>query len=235
MTGQRVLVVAAHPDDEVLGAGGAIAWHRRRGDRVSILVLGEGISARYASRQEALQRAHQREFARLRREMASAHRALGVQETFHHTFPDNRFDAVDRIDLVKSVETVMAHVRPQIVYTHYLGDLNVDHRLTCEAVLTACRPLPDSPVERVLSFEVLSSTEWALPTPPGMFSPTVFVDISAVLNRKLRAMACYRSELRSSPHPRSLAAIRHQAAHRGATVGLKAAEAFVLLRERVTA
>lgn len=232
-TGAQVLVVAAHPDDEVLGAGGAIAWHRHRGDRVWVLVLGEGISARYGSRDEARSTTHRSSFTRLRREMARAHKLLGVERTIHGAFPDNRFDSVDLLDLVKAVEAAKAALRPDTVYTHYGGDLNVDHRRTCEAVLAACRPLPGDSVTRLLSFEVLSSTEWALPHGPGPFAPTVFLDISAVLERKLKAMACYASELKTPPHPRSLEALRHQAKLWGAKAGLPAAEAFMLIRERV--
>lgn len=230
---QRVLVVAAHPDDEVLGAAGTIAWHRRRGDRVSVLVLGEGLSARYPTRAEALTGARRNGFARLQREMAGAHRCLGVSETFHRQFPDNRFDSVDLLELVKVVEDVKRTVKPQVVYTHHGGDLNIDHRLTCEAVLTACRPLPGETVERILSFEVLSSTEWALPHARRAFVPNVFVAIGPFLERKLKAMACYRSELRRPPHPRSLQTIRQQAQLWGAKAGMSAAEAFMLIRERI--
>lgn len=230
---KRVLVVAAHPDDEVLGAGGTIAWHRQRRDRVSVLILGEGISARFPTRREALKSAHRDGFARLRQEMALAHKRLGVGQTFHQEFPDNRFDSVDLLDLVKAIERVKQQVRPQVVYTHHGGDLNIDHRLTFEAVLTACRPLPHEPVERILSFEVLSSTEWASPDAAAAFIPNVFIDIGPFLEDKLRAMACYRSELRPSPHSRSLEAIRYQAKLWGAKAGLRAAEAFMLLRERV--
>jgi len=230
-----VLVVAAHPDDEVLGAGGAIAWHRRRGDAVSVLIMGEGLGARYAT-QERLRTAGGRQVVRLREEMARAHRTLGVTQTFQQQFPDNRFDSVDLLELVKAVEAVTRRVRPRIVYTHHAGDLNVDHRLTCEAVLTACRPLAGETVERILSFEVLSSTEWAPPRADRAFVPNVFLDISAVMDRKLKAMACYRSELRPATHPRSLAAMAHQAKLWGAKMGgVAAAEAFVLLRELVRA
>jgi N-acetylglucosamine malate deacetylase 1 len=231
---QRVLVIAAHPDDEVLGAGGAMAWHRSRGDRVMALVLGEGISARSTTRAAALTGPHRRRFATLKAEMARAHRALGVQKTFQHDFADNRFDSVELLDIVKVIERVMEEVDPHIVYTHHGGDLNNDHRLTFEAVLAACRPLPGRRLERLLSFEVLSSTEWAPPTADRAFLPNVFIDIERVLARKLKAMAAYRGELKEFPHPRSLDAIRHQAHLWGAKAGVNAAEAFVLIRERLT-
>lgn len=232
MASKRVMVVAAHPDDEVLGAAGTIAWHRQRHDRVWVLVLGEGLSARFATRQAARSQ-HQNGFARLHREMQQAHRRLGISQTFHREFPDNRFDSVDLLELVKSIETVKQQLKPQIVYTHHGGDLNIDHRLTFEAVLTACRPLPGESVERILSFEVLSSTEWAPPQARRAFLPNVFVDISPFLRHKLEAMACYRSELRRPPHPRSLQSIRAQAQLWGAKAGVHAAEAFMLIRERI--
>lgn len=226
----RVLVIAAHPDDEVLGAGGATAWHRRRGDSVAVLLMGEGLEARFAGLQEARAAANSGRFRRLQDEMRRAHRLLGVAQTFQRQFPDNRFDSVDLLDLIRAVEEVKERVRPEVVYTHHAGDLNVDHRLTCEAVLTACRPLAGETVKQILSFEVLSSTEWAPPQAHRAFLPNTFLDISMVLDRKLKAMACYRSEVRQPPHPRSLEAIRHQAALWGAKVGVDAAEAFELLR-----
>jgi LmbE family N-acetylglucosaminyl deacetylase len=228
-----VLVVAAHPDDEVLGAGGAIAWHQDRGDRVSVLILGEGVSARFAKRAEARRGADARRFAALKRDMARAHRILGVHTTVHHDLADNRFDSVDLLDIVKVVEQVVEQTDPQIVYTHHGGDLNNDHRLTFEAVLAACRPVPGRRIERVLSFEVLSSTEWAPPVADRAFLPNVFIDIDRVLARKVKAMACYRGELKPPPHPRSLDAIRHQAHLWGAKSGFRAAEAFMLVRERL--
>lgn len=232
--GQRVLVVAAHPDDEVLGMGGTIAWHHERGDQVAVLILGEGVTARFSTRTQAHARASG-ELATLRRHMALAHKRLGVTKTFHRDFPDNRFDAVDLLDLVKVVEEIKQQVRPHVVYTNHTGDLNVDHRLTAEAVMAACRPVPGEMVERVLSFAVLSSTEWAPPTAGRAFLPNVFVDIGKVLERKLRAMAAYEGELRPWPHPRSLEGLQHQARLWGATSGMPAAEAFMLIRERLAA
>lgn len=230
---KRVLVIAAHPDDEVLGAAGTMVWHCHQGDKVAILILGEGLGARFPTREEAFKASHRKRFTGLQREMEQAHKRLGITRTFRREFPDNRFDSVDLLDLVKAVEQVIQQVRPQVVYTHHAGDLNVDHRLTCEAVLTACRPLREESVERLLSFEVLSSTEWAPPQAGRAFLPNVFVDIGPFVGRKLSAMASYRSELRPFPHPRSLQAIRDQARLWGAKAGVEAAEAFVLIRERV--
>ena len=232
-TAQRVLVVAAHPDDEILGAGATIAWHRRRGDSVSVLIMGEGVGARFVSQDGRRPPRYQHLVARLRGEMEQAHRRLGISRTFQRQFPDNRFDSVDLLDLIKAIEEVIRQVKPQILYTHHGGDVNVDHRLTFEAVLTACRPLPHDSIKRILSFEVLSSTEWALPHSARVFVPNIFVDVERFLKDKLEAMRCYRSELRHPPHPRSLHAIQRQAQLWGAKTGVNAAEAFMLIRELI--
>lgn len=229
----RVLVVAAHPDDEVLGAGGTIAVHRRGGDRVFALILDEGVAGRFTSREEAVRALGHDPFERLREEMSRAHACLGIEKTFQHRFPDHRFDSVPLLDIVRVVEQVKAEVEPEIVYTHHGGDLNVDHRIAFEAVVTACRPLHGDSVQRVLSFEVLSSTEWAPPGRAPAFMPNVFVEIGDLLEAKLEAMACYKSELRDYPHPRSLEAIRKQAELWGVKAGLDPAEAFMLVRERL--
>lgn len=229
---RRVLIVAAHPDDEVVGAGGVMAWHRKAGDRVFALILGEGLSARFPTREAVLSATGLAAFEDLRRDMARAHAVLGAEKTFHHEFPDNRFDSIDLLDIVKVIEQVKTEVSPEVVYTNHGGDLNVDHRLTFEAVLTACRPLPGEPVRRILSFEVASSTEWSPPSRQA-FMPNVFVELGDLLAVKLEAMACYKSEVREYPHPRSLEAVRRQAELWGVKAGLKAAEAFVLIRERV--
>lgn len=230
---RRILIVAAHPDDEVMGAGGVAAWHRKAGDRAFALILGEGLAARFPTRGDALGAQGRAALAELRREMERAHAVLGIERTFRREFPDNRFDSVDLLDIVKAIEEVKAEVVPEIVYTHHGGDLNVDHRLTFEAVLTACRPLPGEPVRRILSFEVPSSTEWSPPSRPA-FLPNVFVELGGLLESKLEALACYKSELREYPHPRSLEAVRRQAELWGVRAGLRAAEAFMLIRDRVS-
>lgn len=216
-----VLVVAAHPDDETLGAGGSIARFTAAGRPVSWLVLGEGTT----SRSSAGVADHLEAQAA---ECRTAAAILGVQDVQQDAFPDNRFDAVDLLDVVKVVEAAIDRVRPTLVLTHHGHDLNVDHRRTHDAVVTATRPLPGSPVATVLAFEVVSSTEWAFGRAP--FTPNVFIDISATLDAKLRAVRAYRSELRAAPHPRSPEGVAAWAAARGATAGVAAAEAFELVR-----
>lgn len=221
----RVLVVAAHPDDEVLGCGATMAWHAARGDTVETVILGTGALSREEAAPEAT--------SRLADQAREAGRILGVKETRVLDLPDNRFDGVDLLEIVKRVETEIRRVKPEAVYTHHPGDLNVDHRQTCQAVLTACRPQPSAGVGRLLSFEVPSSTEWQAPAAGVPFTPTVFVDVAATIELKITALEVYAEELREFPHPRSAAAVRALAAWRGAGAGLSAAEGFVLVRERL--
>lgn len=221
----KVLVIAAHPDDEVLGAGGAIARHVANGDSVSILILGSGLS----SRLDAPGQLDPQALSALRTEASRAATILGVSDLRLRDFPDNRFDRVDLLDIVKAIETVADEIMPEVVYTHHPGDLNIDHRCTAMATLTAFRPLPGSTVRRILAMEVPSATGWGDPAQP--FVPTVFLDITAVLEKKLAAMEAYKGELRPFPHARSLPSMEARAKAHGSQIGLGAAEPFVLLRE----
>lgn len=223
----NILVVAAHPDDEVLGCGGAIARHSAEGDAVHVLILAQGIASRtVADSAEQL--------VRLRDAADKANKVLHVSSLTFKEFPDNRMDSVDRLDITKTVEEHICNLKPRVVYTHHAGDLNVDHRRTHEAVMTACRPLPGSQVATVLFFEVASSTEWQSPAPALVFAPNWFVDISKTLEMKKQALLAYQSEMRDWPHPRSIEAVEHLARWRGATVGVEAAEAFALGRNIIS-
>jgi LmbE family N-acetylglucosaminyl deacetylase len=222
----KVLVVAAHPDDEVLGCGGTLGRHAARGDEARIAILGEGVTSRYESRQEADPRLLEALHERSRR----AGELLGAREVSLHGLPDNRFDSVPLLEVVKVVEKLVEEFRPEVIYTHHPGDLNVDHGVTFRAVLTATRPLAGRPVREVLSFEVPSSTEWAFQRIEPVFRPNVFVDITECLPDKVEAMALYESEARPFPHPRSGEALRAIARRWGSVVGLEYAEAFELIR-----
>lgn len=225
---RTVLVLAAHPDDEVLGVGGAIARHAAAGDAVHIVIAAEGATARDSARDAA---ARQSELNSLEQAGRAAAAALGASSVRFLGFPDNRCDRVELLDLVKAVESAIDETHPHTVYVHHAGDVNIDHRRLHEAALAACRPQPGHCVKRLLSFETPSSTEW---TPPGSlppFQPNLFVDIAPVWPRKLAGLEAYRQEMRPWPHPRSVQAVEHLARWRGATAGVEMAEAFMLLRE----
>jgi LmbE family N-acetylglucosaminyl deacetylase len=219
----NVLVVAAHPDDEVLGAGAAIARHAKAGDNVTVLILATGLDSRGA----ATTNAHRT----LRHQAEKAAAILGVADLRFAGLPDNRMDTVALLDVVKAIEDIAARVAPEIVYTHHARDLNIDHEIAARAVSTAFRPTPGAAAKRLLAFEVPSATGWNPSAAP--FAPSVFIDASVTLEAKLKAMACYEGEVRPFPHARSLEAIRARAVAWGTHIGLSAAEPFELLREIV--
>ena len=225
-----VLVVAAHADDEALGCGGTIARHAAEGDRVHLLFLAEGVTARHpkADLKVAATEIEARE------EMARrAARQMGAQEPRFVRNPDNRLDGVALIDLAKEVEKEIAACAASVIYTHHGGDLNIDHRRVHDAVVTACRPIAGHPVKSIYSFEVLSSTEWTHSATFPPFRPQHFIDISGHIDSKLAAIDCYQGEMRPFPHPRSREAVVALAHYRGAASGCMAAEAFAVLRQVV--
>jgi LmbE family N-acetylglucosaminyl deacetylase len=221
---KKILIIAAHPDDEVLGCGGTAARLVKQRNEAYALIMGEGITSRDASRQREKR---EQEIIQLKKQIHEANRVIGIKEVFTNDFPDNRFDSLTLLDIVKVIETIKNKIKPDIVFTHYEHDLNIDHRLTYQAVLTAVRPTAGETVKEIYSFEVLSSTEWNYPL---RFSPEVFFDISETIDIKLAAMERYNSELREYPHPRSIKGIRLNAEQWGMKTGLKYAEAFKLVR-----
>jgi LmbE family N-acetylglucosaminyl deacetylase len=222
-----VAAVAAHPDDEVLGCGGTLARMATEGDQVHILLLADGESARQASSSEGVPE----KIGRRRQSAQAAADVLGASSVEVHALPDNRLDGIDRLEIIKLVENFLSKHNPEIVFTHFSGDLNIDHRRVHEAVVTASRPLPSGSVRELLFFEVPSATEWGSVGSAEAFRPNWFVDISGTMETKLRALACYQDEMREFPHPRSVQAIEALARWRGASSGLNAAEAFVLGRK----
>jgi len=224
--GKKILVVAAHPDDEILGCGGTMAIHSIKGDEVYVLILGEGITSRDVKRDR---KKRDKEIKELRRGIEAANKVVGTKRTFLYDFPDNRFDSVPLLDIIKVIEKVKNEVVPDIVYTHHHGDLNIDHRLTFQAVMTACRPLKGESVKEIYSFEVPSSTEWS-PDNSKYFMPNYFVNIKDTIGKKTLAMKAYKSEMREFPHPRSAKAIENMAKTRGVNVGFEYAEAFMVVR-----
>lgn len=225
----NVLIIAAHPDDEVLGAGGAIARHAEAGDTVHIRILGEGATSRHARRNESP--GHSVRALKVAAEKAAE--TLGASSVRVLGFPDNRFDSVDLLDITKALEKEIEETRPSIVYTHSTADLNVDHRTTATAVLTSTRPIPDGVVDLVLSFEIASSTEWSFGQLGSAFTANHFVELSdSQFEAKRRALECYGQEMRAFPHRRSYEVLDAMTRLAGATVGLSRAEAFELVRSR---
>ena len=220
----NILIIVAHPDDEVLGCGGTIAKLSHDYD-IYTLILGEGITSRDIPNEEKKE-----ELKELKKQSDEANKILGVKKVFFEDFPDNRFDTVPLLDIIKSIEKVIQKIKPEEIFTHHYGDLNIDHQIVHKAVLTATRPVADYTVKKILLFEVLSSTEWNYQNQNNAFTPNTYIDISDTLNKKLVAMKCYKSEIRDYPHPRSLEAIEILAKKRGVEVGLKYAEAFNLIR-----
>ena len=228
--GVSVLVIAAHPDDEVLGCGGTIARHADAGDQVQVLIVAEGATSRQQQRDRVQATG---ELSALAQAAQKAGAILGAKGVELLDLPDNRLDSLDRLDLIKQIEERIERHQPQMVYVHHAGDVNVDHRRLHEAVVTACRPTPGQPVKRLLSFEVASSTEWQPPGSGPGFQPNWFIDITSQWLRKREALEAYASEMRPWPHARSIQAVEHLARWRGAQVGVEAAEAFCLLRQLV--
>jgi LmbE family N-acetylglucosaminyl deacetylase len=225
---ESILILAAHPDDEVLGCGGTIAKFADNGAIVHVAFLADGVFSRPGNQTEQLE-----ELSIRRSAAQKACDILGVKALSFGNFPDNRMDTVAMLEITKAVEELITEQRPDTVFTHHAGDVNIDHRRIHEAVVTACRPQSGHPVKTLLCFEVPSSTEWQLPCSAPNFAPNWFVDISGTLDRKLAALDAYAAELRNWPHPRSRQGVEHLARWRGATVGADAAEAFLLGRQLV--
>jgi LmbE family N-acetylglucosaminyl deacetylase len=221
-----ILVLVAHPDDEVLGCGASIARLAQEGNKVYVSILGEGITSRLQRREQASYSSVEGLHA-CSRQVA---KMLGARDVFFHNLSDNRFDTVPLLDIVKIIEELIKRLQPEVIYTHHKGDLNIDHSILHRAVLTATRPVNDCPVREIYTFEVASSTEWTFGQLQPVFRPNVFMDICDTLETKVEAMALYKSESRPFPHPRSSDALRASARRWGSIAGVEAAEAFELVR-----
>jgi LmbE family N-acetylglucosaminyl deacetylase len=220
MEKNKILVVVAHPDDEILSCGGTIAkLVKKNNSTVKTVILGEGVKSR--------DNWTRGEYGNLRNSINNANRIIGVEEVIPYDFPDNRFDSVPLLDIVKTISKIKDDYKPDVVFTHCRNDLNVDHRIVYEAVITVCRPMASESVKEIYSGEVLSSTEWNFPVG---FNPNVFFDITNTIDAKLSAMKEYIDELRIMPHPRSLEGIRKNAELWGIKMGMYNAEAFECIR-----
>lgn len=222
----RILVVAAHPDDEILGVGATVAKHKDNGDIVQCLILGEGQTSRFSNREVV----EKKILDELHTDTLIAAEKIGYDVVEFADFPDNRFDQVDLLEIVKVIEHKINEYRPSIIYTHYMNDLNIDHQYTYRAVITATRPINNCSVKEIYTFETLSSTEWSFGK-DNSFTPSVFIDIENYIEVKKEAMRCYSTELCEYPHPRSLEGIDILAKSRGLVIGKRFAEAFECIRK----
>ena len=229
ITSLNVLVVAAHPDDEILGMGGTILKHASRNDNVTIVYLATGITARKSSSKikSTEDKKLQKDILELRLDALKAAKILKVKNVKFYDFPDNQMDSITLLKVVKAIEKEIKLVKPQRVYTNHYGDLNIDHKIVSNATITACRPL-NGPVKEIFSFEVLSSTEWSI---PYSFKPNYFVNIKKQLPKKIKAMEKFKGEIRDFPHPRSSKNMNYVAGRWGSVSGFEAAEAFEIIRK----
>jgi len=227
---KKILVVVAHPDDEVLGCGGTMARLAMEGNDVYSIILGEGITARDKKRDRVNR---EKDLGELKNHIVRANKLLGVKKTYTFDFPDNRFDTVALLDIIKTIEEIKEDIKPDIVFTHHYGDLNIDHQITFKAVMTAFRPTKDESVKEIYSFEIPSSTECNVPSSLTHFMPDYFVNINKSLEIKINALKEYETELRDFPHPRSLKAVELNAKQWGVKMGFEAAEAFKTIRVRM--
>jgi N-acetylglucosamine malate deacetylase 1 len=265
----KILLIAAHPDDELLGVGGTIAWHIANGDQVKVAVMCEGISARFSSEgryelgrgngtRVAVAAAHTAvaegtledgrdstsasssdvrtrcyvpgRFDQVKLETHAAARVLGVTDLHVGNLPDQRLETLPLSDIAKQIEVLVSDFQPSLIYTHFAGDINRDHRVLTEALLVAVRPYAAPSVREILMFETPSSTEWSSPSLTPSFQPNVFVDITPFLAHKVAAFNCYSAEGRPYPHPRSPQALADRAHYWGSLINCECAEPFMLVR-----
>jgi len=216
---KTILVIAAHSDDEALGCSGTIAKHIKQGDSVHLLFMTDGVASRSGRRDDEKRLTAAQDAAQI----------LEVSSFTNLNFPDNKMDSIPLLDIVKEIENTIVQTQPEVIYTHHIGDLNIDHQITHKSVVTACRPQPSFCVEEIYAFEVLSSTEWNTPG-VAVFSPNVFIDITDYIDIKKQVLEVYSEEMRQPPHSRSIDNTLRLNALRGSSVGVDYAEAFELIR-----
>lgn len=232
----RILVIAAHPDDEILGMGGTIKKYTKKGHKVKVVFMATGIAARRSysytnsSSYETdikTKKIMEVQITSLQKDTKKATKVVGVTDVEFVDFPDNEMDTVSNLEITKKIEEIIDRFNPSLVFTHSPHDINIDHRILYNATLTGTRPISNTNVNEVISYEVPSSTEWNF---LSNFSPNIFVDITKELPFKLRAMSAYKNEIREFPHPRSFEALESISKRWGSVAGFKAAEAFSLVR-----
>ena len=217
---KNILIVAAHPDDEVLGCGGTIKKHSMNGDNVTVLFMTTGVGARKNNLTDVKRR---KQAAR------KVKNILGIKKLIFLNLPDNEMDSLPLLKIIKKIEKVVFNLNPEIIYTHFSNDLNIDHEITFRAVMTACRPKPKMKLKKIIVFEVLSSTDWQI-NDKDNFVPNFFSEITNVISFKRKALEAYHFEMYEPPHTRSIVNQITCNKVRGASVGLEYAEAFKIIR-----
>lgn len=223
---ERILVIAAHPDDEILGCGGTVRRLINEGNEAYSLILSDGTTSRYDSILPEVKESIEKRL----NESNISDKVLGYRESFFCEFKDNSFDKEVFLDIVKTIERYVEKLKPSIIFTHHYGDLNIDHRLTFQAVQTATRPMEGCLVKEICCFETVSSTEWNFMV-QDKFTPNYFVNIENTLREKIQAIKCYESEIRNYPHPRSIEGLETCAKRWGTVAGCNYAEAFEIIRK----
>lgn len=226
---KNIMIIVAHPDDELLGLGATMNRLIETENIIThVVILGEGITSRSVKRDKGL---WEQELAIHKENIAKAQRTIGYHSVSIYDFPDNRFDTVALLDIIKVIEKEKIEFNPDVIFTHHGGDLNIDHRRTFEAVITACRPMADEHVKTIITFETPSGTEWRASTDPRHFIPNLFFEVSEKnLDAKIKGMESYDFEKRKYPHPRSPESLRIQAKRWGVAIGCEYAEAFCIVR-----
>ena len=220
MNKKNILIIGAHPDDEILGCGGTIDKYKKMNYNIYTLILGSGIDSRDIKKKNDIKK------KKLLLQSVKANKFLGVKKIYFENLKDNNFDSYSLLHIIKIIERYIYKIKPIIIFTHNNCDLNIDHRITFQSTLTACRPQRNSTVKKLYSFEVPSSTEWAFSKITRNFQPNFFVNIEKSIKNKIKSLKFYKSEMRKFPHPRSLKNVENISLIRGSSVGLKNAEAF---------
>lgn len=226
---KRILVVVAHPDDELLGLGASLHKLINNYNIIArVIILGEGITSRANSRDREQ---WDQELTTHKQNIEAARKLIGYDSVGIYDFPDNRFDSVDLLDIVKVIETEKVNFEPEIIFTHHGGDLNIDHQRTFEAVITATRPMENECVKTIITFETPSGTEWQSSNDPRSFKPNLVVEIGEEnLIAKIKGMESYEFEKRDYPHPRSPKSLKIRAQMWGVNYGINLAEVFYIVR-----
>ena len=223
---KKLLVISAHPDDEILGCGASMANYSRKGYEINTLILSKGIDSRINIKNKENKKKN------LEYSAIKANKIVGSKKIEFGNFPDNKFDTVPLLNIAQTIEKKIKNFKPNIIFTHHFNDLNIDHEIANRATIIASRPMPKKNNIKILTYEVNSSTDWANNNKPGKFTPNYFIKISKNdLIKKIKALKCYKSEMRKWPHTRSIQAIRSLSKTRGSSVGLEYAEAFSLFRQ----